>query len=366
MRRMFPLLPLMLIVLGLLSVSACKKNTPSPEAGNTTDTVKARPAVKVGNTVTASLTDAPHFVTLTGSLVADKRAEVAADAVGKILDVKVERGEFVKKGEVLIKLDTRNTQISAREVDKNISLATEQAAQARAECDRAEKLFSAGAMTQAEHDRIQLQCRTTNLSVELAKVRQDNIKKTLGDSSIKAPFSGLIAEKYVEMGEYVTPQSRVVQLVSIDPIRLRLNIPEKIIPSVKLGSRVEFSVDAYQDETFSGEVRYVSPVVREAARDLYAEVVVNNKAQKLRPGMFAVSKLLAGDNKSIVLPKESVMRSGTTARVFAVNNNAIVEYVVEVGDEIGNNLEIRSGLPEGTKVISPYPKDARDGDPVAM
>lgn len=340
------------------ALSACRK---APAAANKADAALA--PVKVA-TITVGKRSMPRELPLTGTLVAERASDVAADGAGKVVTAPIERGMFVKQGALLAQLDTRNAALSAREAKAGLQLAQAQLDLAKTDCTRAEQLFKAGTITGADYDKIQTQCATGTLSVTEAEARRDAAAKQLGDTAVRAPFAGVVAERFVEAGEYVGASSKVARIVSLDPIRLDLSVPEGYVKYASAGMTVKFSVEAFPDEPFEGKVKFLGAELRMPSRDLLIEAEVANGDQRLRPGMFAVARLELPPADVVVVPKVALKSDGIASRAYVVIDGKLVERLVETGVDDGTFIEIRKGVVEGEALVSPMVADARDGAPV--
>jgi RND family efflux transporter MFP subunit len=269
----------------------------------------------------------------------------------------VERGSYVAKGAPIAQLDVRSATLSAAEADANLETSRTQRAQAEADCARFARLLEKGAISQAEFDRQTSACKTSITTAAAAGSRAELAKQTLGDATIRAPFPGLVAERYVSVGEYVRADSKVAHLIDIDPLRLELTLPEKNLGAVSKGQHVQFEVAAFPKQSFSGVVHYIGPAVRAATRDLVFEAVVDNKDKLLRPGLFATARLDAGTQKVAVVPKAALRQDGETFRVFAVVNQHIEERVVQTGPTVGDGIAIFKGVVAGDKIVE-HPTEA--------
>jgi len=338
-----------------LALPACKHSEAAPASG-----VKEEPPLHV-STAPASERPMPEYLTLTGSLLADKQSDIAADANGKVLSTKVERGQTVKQGDLLATLDASAAALSANAALAQEQLAKTQAEQAKTECDRSKQLFDSGAISKAEYDRSISQCTGSQWSVAAATAQHGSAAKMVGDSAIRAPFSGVIGERYVNVGQYVQPSTRVVSLYSIDPLRLELSVPEANVALIQTGLQVDFQVAAYGDQTFSGNVRFISPNVREASRDLVVEAVVPNADGKLRPGMFATVRLKTGEKSSVVAPIATVRKDLDPPRAYVVLNGQIEERVLQLGEEVDGVVAISSGIKAGEALVLNPPSTVHDG-----
>lgn len=350
-----------LLGLGLLLTTgtlACKK----PAQQNAPELTAAKADVKVSVTTSPVGEQAmPELLVLTGQLRASQESEVAADANGKVAATFVERGQRVKQGDTLAILDARGASITATAAAAQTGLAKAQLDQAKKECDRVEALFKSGAISQAEYDRTTSQCQTTQYSAAAAAAQQQNAQKLVGDAVIRAPFAGIIGERFVNVGQYVQPQTRVVSLYAPDPLRLELTVPEANVSAIKPDMPVSFTVASFGDRTFSGNVKFISPNVRPSTRDLVVEALVPNADGALRPGMFAVAKLPVGEKKLPVVPTTSVKSDDAASRVFVVVDKRIQERVVQVGGEREGKIAVVSGVKPGEQVVVQPGPDVRDG-----
>ncbi len=313
-------------------------------------------------TATVSEQPMPEYLTLTGNLHASRQSDIAADASGKVLQALVERGQAVKAGQVIATLDARSATLSATAAQAQSHLAQEQLEQAQRECARVKHLLETGAISQADFDRQTSQCSAQQWSATAAEAQQQSATKLLGDTRIRAPFDGIIGERMINVGQYVEPSTRVASIYLADPLRLELTIPEADLASIHEGVDVSFSVAAFGDEKFAGTIRFISPNVREASRDLVAEAVVANPDGKLRPGMFAVAKLELGEKPSPVVALNALARDDTAARLFVVGtDNRVQERLVRLGETKGDLVAVLSGAKTGEAVVLAPGPDVRDG-----
>ena len=131
-------------------------------------------------------------------------------------------------------------------------------------------------------------------SLQAARARVALANKSLADTAVRAPFAGLVAERAVSVGDYVTKGARVATVVSIDPLRVELTVPEQAVAQIKVGQPVRLTVDAYPGEEFTATVRFVSPSVRVDQRALTVEAIAPNKDGRLKPGLFATALIRQG------------------------------------------------------------------------
>ena len=360
------------------------------------------PAARV-ETVHVEVVPCPDRLRVTGTLTADEQSSVASNVNGIVAEVRVERGSIVKKGDVLVQLDPTD---ATNRLAEGVALAEELKAKltldeaagefvaeeqpkvmlAKAALDlmisrvkRAEVLLPNDAISADECEQVksEYECTVQRHRQALQEVREDYqkyrtaivrldaLRKALADTTIVAPFDGIIAEKKVAVGEQVTGgfvATSVVTMVRIDPLRLTLTVPQQAIGQIIPGGKVFFHVDSYPGRTFEALVRYISPVVTSDTRSLVIEAVTPNPDGGLRPGLFATAELeLPQKQSKLLLPAAAVRRTGEVARVFVVRDGVAREQVVALGEEAGGKVEIRSGL-TGDELVLSRSEVFRDGD----
>jgi len=337
----------------MISMLACKK----PEVHATTTTTGARTHVE---TQIVDERTAPIVLTLTGVLDAQERTDLAANAVGRIVRTFVERGQHVTAGTLIAQLDTRMNTLSVAEAAANARSANEQLNQARADCARDEELFKKGVITKQEYDKVNTQCRTQAATEEAARVRAAEATQTISDSNIRAPFTGVIAERFAHVGDYVRADTKVVTLLVDDPLRLRLTVPERSIPFAKEGVEVSFENVAMPDRTFTGTIKFVGREVRSLTRDLVVEAIVDNHDGVLLPGMFVTAHLPTGESVVPVIPRHSIVPLDANQSVFVVVDGRLQQRVVQVGATLGDAVAILDGLHKGDRIVTD-PSQTTDG-----
>jgi membrane fusion protein, multidrug efflux system len=305
--------------------------------------------------------DMPNTLLLAGTLKPNQESELAANATGRVTRTTVERGSYVGRGSIIAQLDTRAANLSAMEAEANAQTQRAQKAHADDECARYDGLFQRGAITKQEYERQTSACKTATSSTAAAETRVELTKQTLADGTVRAPFPGLVSERYVSVGEYVMPSTRVAHVVDIDPLRLELTIPEQNLSAVKMGQLVQFQVGAYPNQSFEGTVHYIGPAVRATTRDLVFEALVPNKEKLLRPGLFATAHLDVGTQKLPVVPKSAIKQDGDTTRVFAVVDKHVEERVVQLGPAVESVVAVVKGLVAGERIADRPSDQLSDG-----
>jgi membrane fusion protein (multidrug efflux system) len=367
------------LLLTALLLAACGKK----DAGESAK--KEGPApVKVA-LVKAVEASTPRQIVLTGMVVASQRAEVTADAAGKVLSVKVERGDEVKFGDPLLQLDVKTATLGAREVQANLASARAQRELAEGECKRTQELLDKGAITRSEYDRQRTQCTSALQQVSALEARAAMMTKSVADGIVRAPFKGVIGQRMVSAGEWVAPGRPLFVLVEKEPLKIELSVPEIAIGKIEAKQRVELrSVANPEHPAFATITRIGAEIGRTRSLIVEAEL---DPGSKLLPGMFAEAYVKIGDVDRVVLPTEAITRrcasagagsgSGSAApppkkkdaveckakpRVFVLGKSGeLEERLVQLGPIVGDKVAVIDGVVADEKVVAKVTNDIVDG-----
>ncbi len=341
-----------------LLIAGCKKPAEATAAAALKETVAA-PPVKV-QTEPVGKELMPRFLTLTGSVLADRQSEVAANVSGRITATYVERGKAVKLGEMIAVVDSKAAGFSAEAASAQSQAAETQVDLAKQECARADTLFSQGAISKSEHDRLKSQCSTQLFQANAARANANLAGKLAGDTVIRAPMDGIIGERYVNVGEYVTPATRVASVFSVNPVRVSISVPEQAVGVIKEGQTLDIRVSSY-DRAFPATIRYISPALRPNTRDLIIEAMAPNADGALRPGMFATVLLMVGEEEQPTVSSDAIKADGTVRRMFLARDGHAFEMVVRTGVAKDGRVAVLEQLTDKDKVILNPPAALRDG-----
>lgn len=307
--------------------------------------------------------DAPQTLRLTGTLRGAKQTELAANVAGRVQETLVERGTEVKKGALLARVDVSAAALALAEARVQVEAFKTRQEINQADCDRYEALKAKGAVSDLEYDQVMAKCKTAPLDLEAARARQNLAAKNVGDGMIRAPFDGVVTERYVEVGEYVQPSSRVVSLAQVDELRLEFSLPEANFTDVKNGADVAFRVVAYKDEVFRGKVVHISGAIRDT-RDVLVEAVVANADHRLLPGMFAEVELDTGTRKLPSVPETAVFEQHGKQNVFVVKDGRLEQRVLQTGPRVEGRIAIVRGVVPGERVVTAPSPNLSNGQAV--
>ena len=367
--------------------------------GKTEDRQSAAPLAVSVSPVAVTEQPIARFIRVTGTLTAEEQADVAAETGGRVISTPVERGTPVAQGAELIRLSAVETEASVKEAEANAAQIEARLAQpattgfdvskvpevanaraslalAEAEFARIEKLLAERVVSQSEYDQRKTQVEAARQLLESAKnsaeqqyqalqaarARVTLARKAASDTVVRAPFSGVVVERLVSTGDYVTRGMKIAQVVRVMPLRIELTVPEQFVADVTVGQPVTFTVDAFMGRTFEGKVRYVSPSLRADQRALTVEAVVPNSNGELKPGMFATA-LIQQPKKvdAILVPSSAVRVISGTSRVFVVAGDHAEERLVTTGQVVDQLVEVTSGLTRGDRVATANVTQLVDG-----
>ena len=374
-------------------VSGC--GTAKGESSSKTDEAAA---LRV-SVVAATEQPITRFLKVTGTLAAEEEAEVAAEIQGRVIATPVERGTRVAEGSDLIRISPAEAQAQATEAEANaaqlegrlgltggaefdldrvpeVANARAQQTLAQGDFDRAKMLFDKKLLSQAEFDQRSAQAEVARRQFDIARngsmqqyqallgarARVVLARKALADTVVKAPFAGVVGERLVSVGDYVTRGTKVASVLRTNPLRVQLTVPEQYSAGMAVGRAVTFEVDASPGKKFEGQVRYVSPALEANSRTLVVEAVVPNDGGALKPGSFATALIEQGTRSpGILAPGVAVRTVAGTSRVFVVSGDRAEERIVTIGQPAGDLVEITSGLKAGENVATTNVATLADG-----
>jgi membrane fusion protein (multidrug efflux system) len=343
----------------LLAFAGCSKAEPDATAAPANPT-KVVAAVKV-ETAPVTIQKMPKHLRLTGSVLSDRTSEVAANVAGQVVATYVERGQPVKRGQPIAVVDSKAAGFQAAAALAQSKAADTQVQLAREDCARADTLFQQGALAKSEYERQKTACSAQLYNANAAQAQADLAGKLAGDTTIRAPIDGIIGERFINIGEYVTPNARVASVFAIDQVRISISVPENAIAQVKEGQTIDVRVAAYPDRVFPAVVRLVSPALRAQTRDLIVEAFAENKDHALMPGMFATVLLTIGEEDQPTVPVQAIKADGTVRRLFLAKENSAYEMVVHTGVQKDGRIAVLEPLTESDKVILAPPPGLQDG-----
>ena len=403
-----------LFVLALLAMAgfsaSCGGSKANARPGATASPTPAAVDVTMAAAIQRQL---PRYFEATGSLAGDVQTDVQPQTAGKVVAVGVDLGSYVRRGQMIariedadykIRLDQTlaqldNAKAAVRQAEEKIGLRPGQnfdpekvaeVAAARANYDlaeknlrRAEKLIESGDVSRSYYDQqksqrdalketyqsVLAQARQNYAAVQVARTnianaqtQVDLARRNLGYTVVSSPIDGFVADRPVDVGEYLATTTKVATIVRTNPLRMKIDIPEQSIPEVKVGQSVSLTTSAWPDRSFNGHIARVSPNVTPASRTLTVEAEVENGSGALKPGQFATVRiLLPRSEAAILVPARAVRTESGVSRVFAIKNGHAEQRLVQLGQTEGDLVEIKSGVSADEQVATSNVDQLSDG-----
>ena len=295
----------------------------------------------------------PQTITAVGSLRSDESITVRPEVAGRISGILFQEGQHVDKGMTLVRLDPAINAAEVEQARANLKLA-------QSKYDRAVDLSQRNFISGQAKDEAENNLRVAQAAVSLAAAR-------LAKTEIKAPFAGVIGLRVVSVGDYVKEGADVVNLESIDPLKVDLRVPEIYLRQVQVGQTLTVTLDAFPGKTYEGKVLAVNPLIDAAGRSVVIRAVVRNQDLSLRPGMFTRIKLITRDEKeALMVPEQAIVPQGDEQYVFRVVDGKAARVKVEIGQRRDSKVEILKGLTASDIVVTAGQLKLRDGMPVTL
>jgi membrane fusion protein (multidrug efflux system) len=307
-----------------------------------------QPPPEAVTTIVANVETWPATLNAVGTVAPVQGVMVSADLPGTIERINFDSGRAVRAGEVLVELNTRQerAQLQAMEADREL---------AKLNFDRMEGLLKEQVISKAEYDRA--------LSAhKQAEARVGEIRAAIERKTIRAPFSGILGIRQVNLGQYLRDGDPVVELQSLSPIYVNFDVPQQHVALLRVGRTVRITTGQAGGPTVTGRVTAINSVVNEATRNVQVQATLANADGTLRPGMFAQTELVTGDSQPLItLPASAISYAPFGDSVFIVTEmkspngqpyKGVRQQFVKLGTTRGDQVAVLSGVNAGEEVVT--------------
>jgi RND family efflux transporter MFP subunit len=365
-----------------VSLAGCNRR-PVVEAKKDNAPVRVRVAPVTSRNVT-------RIVESVGTLYPFDETVISAEVEGRVLEVPADLGDEVKKGQALVRIsdeeqkyvvaqneaqlrmalerlglnsekdrladvretsDVRRAQADLTEAEqryKRTRVLVDQGIGSQQELDQSQQRFKAA---QAAYDQSVNSVRNVMREVDRSRASLELQRKKLRDTTVYAPFNGRVKERQVTPGAFVRANTPLITLVKIDPVRLRVEVPERMAPWIHVGQVAQVTMEAFGDRQFRGKIWRISPTVDQSKRTFVVEALIDNPASELKPGSYAKARLPTNKSENIrVVTTRAVNYVLGSNKAYVVRGNTIDARDVKLGDRFGNEIEIVEGLEDGEQV----------------
>ena len=321
-----------------------------------------QPPPEAVTTIVAQQDTWPSTLSAIGTVAAVQGVTVSADLPGTVDRIAFDSGKWVRQGEVLVELDTRQerAQLAAVEAQRDL---------AGVNYSRMQGLLKEGIISRADYD-------TADAGQKETQARVGEIRATIERKTIRAPFSGVLGLRQVNLGQYLSAGDPIVPLQSLNPVYVNFGIPQQEASQAKIGRPVRVSARDLAGPEFGGRVTAVDSVVDPATRNIQVQATLANPAGKLRPGMFVQAQLVVGASQSVIaIPTSGVNYAPYGDSVFVVTDlkdekgkpyRGVRQQFVKLGGSRGDQVAILSGVKPGDEVVTSGVFKLRNGAAVQI
>jgi membrane fusion protein (multidrug efflux system) len=290
-------------------------------------------------------------VLATGQVEPIQSIELRPEIEGRIAQILVREGAYVEHGAALFKVDDAElkAQVARAEADRDL---------AQQSLVRTKELLEQQASSESELERADAASRSDQAQLELLKIR-------LARTTVRAPFTGVVGQRFVSLGDYVTTDTRLLSLQTVSPQRAAFQVPERYADQVKPGQTVTFRVAAIPGQEFTGRVDFVDPVVQLPGRTITVKALTPNPERALQSGMFIEARLATAVRpQAVVIPEDAIVALQGSSFVWVVKQGKATRRQVDLGVRTPGFVEARSGVQAAEQVVVGGQERLGEGAPV--
>jgi membrane fusion protein (multidrug efflux system) len=330
----------------------------------------AAPVLEIGaeNTVKVATDEIITGPVVSGTLMPKDQATVRAEVGGSVISVALEQGQVVRRGQLLARIEARTAGEVVTSAESSVRSQDQALELARRELARAEKLVTAGAVAERSVEAARNEVVRLESEVASAKSRLITARKTLGDATVVAPISGVVATRTVNAGDVVAPGAELYTIVVPSSIQLQASVPSESLSMVKIGAEVSFEVRGYPDQTFTGKVERISPTADPTTRQVPIWVTVDNRSGRLVAGLFADGRVTQASKKGLIVPTSVVADLSSQPSVLRIRDGKVEKVSVRTGllDPQNERVEIVAGLAAGDVLLTGVAQGVTPGTQVKV
>jgi RND family efflux transporter MFP subunit len=326
-------LPILLFAALLVGTSACSNGD---DKNQNKDDEKLIIPVEVSN---VSRGDISAYYANTATLEAEREATIVARVRGIVREIYVEEGDQVKAGQVIAKIEDDQYRIEATRAKATLD-------RLQNDFNRNKELYEKNLIAAEAYQNSQYEYESQKAAYELAQLNFEH-------TSIKSPISGVISQRFVKVGNMIGTDQQVYRVTDFSPLQAILHIPEHEMAKIRKDQKAELRVDALPNQTFSGHVERISPVVDSETGTFKATVYVEETKDMLRPGMFGRVKIVYDTRQNTqMIPKSAVMSQDLAQSVYVIKDSLAFKKQIRTGYTNGVNIEVVDGLEDGEMVVT--------------
>ena len=297
--------------------------------------------------------DISAFFTGTASLEAEEEASVATKTSGVVTKIYVEEGDYVKAGQALVKLDGERLALELARTEVSLN-------KLKREYERNEDLYGKKLISVEEYERVKSEYETQKAAYDLAKLELDY-------TTVRAPISGIISQRFIKVGNTLQVNEPTFLISDFDPLLAIMYVPERELGKLKDNQTALLSADALQGTVFNGKIKRISPIVDATTGTFKVTIEVQDDSRVLKPGMFGRVQIIYDTHTNTQLvPKEAIIEEDDRVSLFVVQDTIAVRVNIDKGYTDAEHVEILSGVIEGDQIITAGQGSLRDSSRVEV
>jgi RND family efflux transporter MFP subunit len=350
----------LILICSLLLLTVCGDG----EAQAAMDEIQAVPV----NAIVVGTGTIERTIKLFGNIQAEQSVTIISTITNRIIKINADIGDAVFIGDVLAVIDDEKIIQAFDQAAAGLETAQAQYLSANAEWERVQKLYQEKVVSQSHYEGMKAQRDAAYSNVKQMKAVLSSAQSQLRDTEITSPISGVISFRGLDVGDMAAPQIPLFKVVTLDPIKVNINVIERNIGIITEGLEARVTVSSFPDTVFIGTVEKVNPTLNPMSRSANAEIILANTQMQLKPGMFAnVEVLIESHGNSVIIPKYTIIEKTaldyeegrlTTGRIkvnksiFVIQDSIALKRDVMTGFEQNNQVEILSGLEAGEILVT--------------
>lgn len=289
----------------------------------------------------------------TATLEAEREATVVARTSGVMLELMVEEGDRVERGQVLARLDSDRHRLEVQQAQAQLD-------RLKSDFERLKELHARELVSSDQFEQARSEFEFQKAAIEMARLE-------LSYTEVKAPISGVVSKRLVKEGNWIQDQQAMFEIDDFQPLEAVLHVPEKELSLLQPGYPVTVRSDALPGRTFQGTVDRISPVVNPQTGTFDVTVELPNEDATLKPGLFVRARIVYDKRNGVpLIPRTALLTEDGSDSVFVIEDGVAKKQVISVGYDDGQSVEVAEGLQEGQDVVTVGQNSLRDGTPVEV
>jgi RND family efflux transporter MFP subunit len=308
-----------------------------------------------------------------GNIEPFKTVVIYPEATGVLEKLKVKEGDYVKKGALVAVIENQQRQLNVEQVEIEIKAQKYQLENIKQDYDRFKRLSQEGAIAAKRFEDVETLYKASEERLKGLQKQLEIAQRRFRDTSIYAPISGIVAQKFIDEGELVTESSMtksspLVAIIDTSKVKVTVPIGETDLKKIKKGQNVSVETDMYENRRFSGKIDEIMPITDFVTRTTKVQILVDNPSYILKPGLFTRVSIATGSRNTLAIPLDALLRlqGSGSYYCFIIKGDVVEKVYLDIGDLWGGMAEVKSGLKEGDIVVVSSQSILETGKKVAV